>query len=178
MFWLTSICWFFGPSLVIHGCRTDSVEDKIFGLQFLTSMPQNGESHMNEPNVFRNRRLPREDFRGSEWSGHDFTGSVLFCSKFQSCVMKRSLFNKADLQGANFSEAVCTESDFSGADFTDAILDYGDFRHCIFDGAIFSETSILRADFSGSTFIKTDLRFQDLSGADFFGCSFVDAILP
>jgi hypothetical protein len=76
---------------------------------------------MNEPNVFRNRRLPREDFRGPDWSGHDFTGSVLFCAKFQSCVMKRSLFMKADLQGANFSEAVCTESDFSGADFTDAI---------------------------------------------------------
>lgn len=162
----------------MYRCINDCVEDQTFALQFLTSMPQNGESHMNEPNVFRSRRMPREDFRRSDWSGHDFTGSVLFCSKFQSCVMKGSLFRKADLQGANFSEAICTESDFSGADFTDAILDYGEFRNCIFDGAVFSETSILRADFSGSTFIKTDLRCQDLSGADFFGCSFMDAILP
>ena len=163
---------------MIHGCLNDYVKDQEFALQFLRSMPQNGESHMNEPNVFRNRRMPREDFRGSDWSGHDFTDSVLFGSKFQSCVIKRSLFRNVDLQGANFSEAICTESDFSGADFSDATLDYGDFRNCVFDGAVFSETSILRADFSGSTFIKTDLKFQDLSGADFYGCSFVDAILP
>ena len=73
---------------------------------------------------------------------------------------------KANLRGANLSDADLSEADLRGADLSDADLHGADLRGADLRGADLSDADLRGADLRGADLRGADLRDADLSGAD------------
>ncbi len=124
---------------------------------------------------------------GADLSGVDLSELDLHGLDFSQCRLKLTSFQKANLDGANFTKAMGTGADFSEASLVGAIFDNSMFQEAIFrqanlQGASFNMTMANKADF-------TDARLRDarvylamikeakLERTDFRGTSFELAMI-
>lgn len=147
---------------------------------------------------FSEARLERADFRRSDLSeasvegacgphirmdAADLTelraseGCAFPMGSFQKVQARESIWENADLKGADFSSACMEGADFTAAALETANFAAADMRFARFPGANLKGAKVVSANLFEGSFEKANLAGADLRGSNLYGAEFMDAHL-
>ncbi len=92
-------------------------------------------------------------------------------------MLNRCVDERANLSGANLSEAHLSRADLSGANLVEANLSRADLSGADLSGANLFEAYLFEANLSGADLSRANLSEVDLSGADLSGANLSGANL-
>ncbi|GAM62810.1 pentapeptide repeat precursor [Vibrio ishigakensis] len=98
--------------------------------------------------------------------------SLMRHSKLCGSIIKNSIFDNADMFGANLSNTTFILTSFKNTHLRKAKSNRVRFEKCEFNNAILSESDFSISDFRESTFENSKLRGTNLSKCDFFNTKF------
>lgn len=108
-----------------------------------------------------------ESLAGLNLTGLDLSGADLAGVDLKGAVLELVLLDKANLSGADFSEAIMTGASLSNADLTGAILTGASANHACFARAELKGADLSEGDFTGSDFVEADLNGAKMDRAIF-----------
>jgi hypothetical protein len=119
------------------------------------------------PQLVTRAEVEQQAASGTPFEGRDFSGGSLAGLALKDLNLARTVWSKADLRGARFTN--CT---LDGASFSGGYLGGAAFENCSLRGALFNAASL-----RGSYFSTCDLSDASLDGADTAGTSLIDITL-
>ncbi len=126
------------------------------------SFPQNESVHIPSEEETLDSAI---DYRGIDlsrqnFSGYVFDGAIMASVDLAYCQLIQVSFEKANLDGANLSRAVCDEARFVAASCNGT-----SFRRAVLDGVDFTGASLRGADLVGCSLVGTIFDDADLTDA-------------
>lgn len=144
---------------------------------------------------FRGAVLERSNFVGASFEGADFTSATIEESDFTDARLIKPTFERALLQGSDFTGAIFYPADRPVMRDRDDVPDFSTaralkdltFKNANLIKARFDARAVLRVDFSGAKLVqssfagakvtKSTFTGADLTGANFTGATLVDVDL-
>ena len=121
----------------------------------------------SQPTGFRGMNLSGLYLVGLDLAGLDFTAAICEGTQFEKCNLLGAKFNQAILTRANFAHANMGSVDLTNAVCQHATFDRASLRQADLTNADLTDTSCHGTVFDGATLKKTKLNQSDLSEADF-----------
>ncbi len=120
--------------------------------------------------------MDRTNWRGTDLSGSDLTGSRARLAHFDEAALERVSFLRADLVGSSFQRASLGEANFreallEDADLSGAILRFADFSNAILEGAVLSGADLWGAVLDGASLEGANLAGVTLTEASLKGAN-------
>ena len=124
---------------------------------------------------FRHALISLADFRDSDLTGTDFSGSHGDQAYFHNVRGKGAVFSFAIMIGAEFTSAFLSGAEFLSAMLLGAQFDEADLEGAEFHGANLRNASFKNANLKSASFVSAYLKGASFSGADLSGTDFTDA---